>query len=185
MLPWNGGYRLFSFYFRLNTCVLILYPLSGNLPMKKTLSIALLFAASVALYAQNGSKDKPAKKVTVPEMAVRWGKADTAASQSMSVRDFRKLMNDRIVPLEGGWQVKGFDFIYIEKRVYEDSAGNPLVINEYMSEFCPGDTISTGIRTLMPERVKSGDTAYISGIRLQQPNGKIANGKTQRYLLKR
>ncbi len=153
--------------------------------MKKTLSIALLFAASVALYAQNGAKDKPVKKVVVPQIVLRWGDADTAASKQMKVSDFRKLMQARVVPQESGWRLQGFDFVYLENRVYEDSVGNPLRVTEYLSEYCPGDTLSSGVRMLLPERVKSGDTAYISGIRLLDANGKIGSGKSQRFLIVR
>lgn len=153
--------------------------------MKKPAFLLALSAVAFTLFAQNGAKDKTPKKVAVPEIAVRWGEGDTTASKSVSVQDFRKLLGSRVVAADNGWQVKGFDFIYLENRVYEDSAGNPLFVTEYLKEYCPGDTISQGIKNLLPERVKARDTAYISGIRLESTGGKIGNGKPQRFLIKR
>lgn len=151
--------------------------------MKKPAFLLALSAVAFSLFAQNGGK--PARKATVPEVPVRWGTADTSATHTVSVRDFRKLLQSRVVPAESGWQVKGFEFIYLEKRMYEDSVGNPLLVTEYLSEYCPGDTLSQGIRTLLPERVKPADTAFISNIRLEGPGGRIGGAKRQRFVISR
>ncbi len=147
--------------------------------MKKTLLPLLGIALAATLCARAGDDDdKPVvkKKATVPQVTVRWG-ADTTLPGAMTVAAFRKQITERLQIVNDSanrWKIRGFDFQYAERGMYEDSAGNPLMVVEYLSEFCPGDSVSSGIRGQLPPRVKAEDTAFISRIRIADSAGNVA-----------
>ncbi len=145
--------------------------------MKHTLFLGLV-AASLIGWAQ-----KPQKTTPVKQVDVRWGTTEQLQAPALNTDAFRKLMGARVVPAEPGWQVRGFEFTYAERGMYEDSAGNPLMVVDYLTEFCPGDTLTKNIKTLLPSRVKRGDTAYIANIRLEDASGKMASGKPLRVMI--
>lgn len=62
------------------------------------------------------------------------------------------------------YKVAGFEFAYFERMIYEDSLGNLMPVNDYMSEYCLGDTLSPGIAGSIYQRVKPGDTLYINRV---------------------
>lgn len=67
------------------------------------------------------------------------------------------------------YKVSGFEFAYSERMVYEDSLGSLIWVNDYMSEYCPGDTLSHGIASSIYERIKVGDTLYINRVSVLKP----------------
>ena len=78
------------------------------------------------------------------------------------------------------YRVIGFDFSYAERNLYEDSVANLIVLTDFSSEYCPGDTISADISRSTEnsesiyKRTKGGDTVYFDHIRLSVlPGNKI------------
>jgi hypothetical protein len=78
----------------------------------------------------------------------------------------------------------GFDFSYAERNLYEDSAANLVVLTDFSSEYCTGDTLSADISTSTEnaqsiyQRTKAGDTAYFDHIKLHiLPGNVIFSGR--------
>lgn len=68
------------------------------------------------------------------------------------------------------YKVAGFEFAYIERMIYEDSLGNMMPVNDYMSEYCPGDTLSAGVAGSIYSRIKPGDTLFINRVTVFKGN---------------
>lgn len=80
--------------------------------------------------------------------------------------------------------VSGFAFTYVERTLYEDSLGNPMIVPDYLMEYCFGDTLSTFLKNNIADRSKAGDTVYIDKITLVTPDGKSgAEGKSIKLVL--
>jgi hypothetical protein len=69
--------------------------------------------------------------------------------------------------LGNNYRIVGFDFTYAERNLYEDSIGNLQVLVDYLNEYCPGDTVSTGISNSIYDRIKPGDTVFIDHVQLR------------------
>lgn len=82
------------------------------------------------------------------------------------------------------FQVQGFYFSYGERSLYEDSIGNLIVMTDYLTEFCPGDTISSAIAHTLFTRTKRGDTAYFDNIKvISQDGAKQYGAKGMMFIL--
>lgn len=68
-------------------------------------------------------------------------------------------------------KIIGFTFIYAERRLFEDSAGNLQMMTDFSQEYCPGDTVSTAINNSVFDVVKSGDTVFCSQVMIQRKIG--------------
>lgn len=68
------------------------------------------------------------------------------------------------------YKVVGFNFSYAERRIYEDSAANPMLVVDYLSEYCPGDTLSSAVSSYLGERLKPGDTLYYQNVSISKPS---------------
>lgn len=67
----------------------------------------------------------------------------------------------------GNWyKVEGFVFGYKERNLYEDSVGRLMIMADYMTEFCAGDTLSPALKASLYGRTKAGDTAYFDNIKV-------------------
>jgi len=99
------------------------------------------------------------------------------------------LLKERVTSrdsLGNSYKVVGFEFVYAERMLYEDSVGNLLVEFDYLSEYCPGDTLSAGIKSSIFDRIKEGDTAYFNRIDVLktspgQSGGDIIMGKGMKF----
>lgn len=106
--------------------------------------------------------------------------------------EFARLLKDGIKARDSAgnkYAVTGFEFIYGERQMYEDSAGRPMVMFDYLSEYCPGDTLSRGIRASLFERLKAGDTAYFDRVQVLRTKpgeaGTVIMGKGMKFALTR
>lgn len=82
------------------------------------------------------------------------------------------------------YKVTGFTFSYGERNLYEDSVGNLIMLTDYFSEYCIGDTISPAIKFMLNEnRTKAGDTAYIEKIKVLLPEGGTVGTKPMRFVI--
>ncbi len=57
------------------------------------------------------------------------------------------------------YRIVGFDFGYAERKLYEDSVGNLITIMDFLSEHCPGDTLTSDISQTKSAQVSN----YLDG----------------------
>jgi hypothetical protein len=84
------------------------------------------------------------------------------------------------------YKVTGFEFAYSERALYEDSIGNLQVLVDYMFEYCPGDTLSPGVSSVIYDRFKVGDTVFFNRIHVLKPNsgsGEVVSGKGMKFVI--
>ena len=141
--------------------------------MRRTYSILLLtglIAVCIASWAQQAKKKTT--KVFMPPVylgnsgytggAIRKAEFDQLLKQGLQAHD----------SLGNKYRIVGFDFSYAERNLYEDSSANLVLLADFSSEYCTGDTISSDIsqstedKPSLYDRTKAGDTAYFSNILL-------------------
>jgi len=87
-------------------------------------------------------------------------------------------------PSGNRYKVIGFDFSYAEQKLYEDSAGNMVLMTDMSAEYCMGDTLaadiaydghmlksayltdSADIPKGLYERIKPGDSLFFDHVRV-------------------
>ncbi len=137
------------------------------------LTLVLGLAAGVGYAQRKPVKPAPAaKKVVIPEETVTLG--SLLPGMPVSRDQYLKEMSR---PLQTAGSIEGFTFMYGERNVYEDSAGNPMVVTDYLTQYCYGDTLPAVIRNTLLQRCKPGDTAFYSGIKVIKSDGTHAPGK--------
>ncbi len=122
----------------------------------------------------NGAAKKPAK-VFLPQAYI----GNSEYSGGPIKRDvLRDLLLQGISARDSAgnkYKVVSFEFGYAERVLYEDSASNPLVVVDMMTEFCLGDTMSPGVASAVKYRIKPGDTVYISRVSVQRHDQEAAS----------
>jgi len=102
-------------------------------------------------------------------------------------RAFDSLLKQRITARDSNgnsYKVTGFTFSYGERNLYEDSIGNLMMLTDYFSEYCVGDTITPAIRYMLNDnRTKAGDTAYIESIKVILSEGRTLRTKGMKFIL--
>lgn len=154
--------------------------------------LGFLVTAPVCVLAQ-GAKPaaaKPAqkvvKKVYLPQAYLgQSGKHDGGLKKD----EFATLMRQGITAkdsLGNTYEAVGFEFGYAERALYEDSIGNLQILVDYMTEYCPGDTLSPGVSSSIYERVKVGDTLYFRNVNVQRTgqNQPILSKGMKFYIMK-
>jgi hypothetical protein len=86
------------------------------------------------------------------------------------------------------YRVTGFEFAYAERMLYEDSLSNLMVEVDYMTEYCPGDTLSAGVSGSIYDRLKAGDTVYFNKIDVYRtypghPGGEQIVGRGMKFVI--
>ena len=66
------------------------------------------------------------------------------------------------------YTVTGFRFGYSERVLYEDSVGNLMVLTDFLTEYCAGDTLPANITNSLFDRLKAGDTVHFNQITLMK-----------------
>jgi hypothetical protein len=149
----------------------------------KRLSIflALLLVCAVGLVAQTDKNKKRPKAKPVPVYLGNQFSGGTISSDAFRA-SLAKGLNGKD-SLGKTYKVNGFRFTYVERNLYEDSAGNLKVMPDYLMEYCFGDTIISFMRNNIAERAKAGDTVYFEDITLTSPEGMGAQGKGIKLVL--
>ncbi|MBX2906047.1 MAG: hypothetical protein KF744_08420 [Taibaiella sp.] len=137
--------------------------------------------------APTGSKPH---KVLMPQAFL--GNSDKKGGM-ISRDEFTKLVKQGLQARDSAgnrYRVTGFEFMYGERQMYEDSVGRPMVMFDYLSEYCPGDTLSPGVAMSLYSRLKAGDTAYFNRVevlrvRPGEPGGTVIMGKGMKFALTR
>lgn len=158
--------------------------------MKRIVLGVLMVAGMLAVLQQATAqkpKQKPAKPVQpaarLPEVDVMLGNSGLNGG-SLPKRSFDSLVKQGL-RLSGEGKILGFSFTYAERALYEDSAGNPLRITEYFTEYCLGDRLSEGVKEGIADRTKPGDTATFDQIKVALPSGGEARGKAMKFVIVR
>lgn len=162
-------------------------------PGLKLLFTVLCMAATVSLVAQSQKKDaasddksKDAKaKPKAKPVPVYLGKSTIDRGQ-VSKHVFDSLMLQGLTSKDSAgreYKVVQFAFTYAERNAYEDSLGNPMIMADYLADFCFGDTLNAFLKVNIPERSKPGDTVFIDQVLLKAPEGYNANGKSIKLVL--
>ena len=128
-------------------------------------------AATATGTASDKPKETPLARVTLNHWSVATGaltkhQYDSLAKGQLYVDD----------PKYPGAVVEKFTYIYGERNLYEDSTGNMMMVTDYLSEPCLGDTLSSSINESLFHRTKNGDTAYYSEIVLRMADGSSGVG---------
>jgi hypothetical protein len=162
---------------------MVMYRIAGII----MLGVSLLSAPSVVAQTKVAAAAKP-KKIFMPQAYL--GNSDykggiipkellgNLLKQGLTSRD----------SLGNKYKVVGFEFVYAERMLYEDSVGNLMVNVDYLSEYCTGDTLSAGITNNIYERMKSGDSAFFNKIEVLktkpgEAGGTVIMGKGMKFAI--
>lgn len=157
--------------------------------MKKLVWGVAAAMVAFSVYAQKPAVKKPAVKSrpVVPSVATYLGNTSLAGGM-IGKRTFDSLIRRGISARDSSgkvWKVQGFQFTYAERGIYEDSVGNPVLMTDYLTEYCFGDTLSRNIALILPTKSKAGDTVFVERIKVVKPAGGEAVGKPMRFVLTR
>lgn len=81
-------------------------------------------------------------------------------------------------------KIQSFQITYAERGLYQDSTGLPIVVTDYSSVKCIGDTIPMAWRTIFHQRSYKGDTIYFDKIIAKTPDDKIRLCKGLKIVLR-
>ena len=81
-------------------------------------------------------------------------------------------------------KVISFDLTYAERGLYQDSTGLPIVVTDYSSVSCKGDTIPKNWIATFNERGYKGDTVLIDNILAKSPDQKTRLCRSLKFVLK-
>jgi len=83
------------------------------------------------------------------------------------------------------YKVSEFVFSYSERNIYEDSTGKLVIMTDYLSEYCLGDTLSPSFQNFIyrDHRTKHGDTVYLDKVKVMLPEGGTVLAVPSRFIL--
>lgn len=81
-------------------------------------------------------------------------------------------------------KVISFDLTYAERGLYQDSTGLPIVVTDYSSVSCKGDTIPKNWIATFNERGYKGDTILLDNILAKSPDQKTRLCRSLKFVLK-
>lgn len=114
---------------------------------------------------------------------------ETGKILTMPEAQFDALMQQGIHGMDSAgnrYAVVNFLFGYGERALYEDSIGNLMVMTDYISDYCDGDTLNIVFqRNRIYDRTKGGDTVYFDEIRMRAADGSAVEGRPMRVALTR
>ena len=139
------------------------------------LTLGALLALSVA--ADEEKKDDK-KKIKIIPIPVYLGNS-TIDSGLISKPLFDSLLRQGLTARDSGgrvFNVKSFMFTFCERNLYEDSAGNPIILTDYLSEYCFDNKLKDYQLQALLERRKWGDTVIFEKIMLEAADSTKAQG---------
>lgn len=80
--------------------------------------------------------------------------------------------------------IQGFEIIYAERGLYQDSAGLPIIFTDYTTMQCTGNTLSKNWVDLFKERSYKGDTVFIENIKVLGNDNKSYQAKALKIIIK-
>lgn len=155
--------------------------------MKKQIQIlctCLLFLAGAGLMSMVPDEGK---KNAIKSITPYLGYSDYSGG-AVSKKVFDSLLRQGITARDSAgmaYKVVEFTFGYGERNLYEDSTGKLVILTDYVSDICMGDTLSTIFQNFVfkDNRTKNGDTAYFDRIKVQVPGSGVVTTKNMRFIL--
>lgn len=149
--------------------------------MNRVAIVVFLLLCSLAVFAQKTTKGaKPTtRKLLLPQAYF----ASTNFSGGVVKRDtLSKMLRKGIAVRDSAgnaYKVHGFEFGYAERGWFDDSAANPILTIDYLTEYCMGDTLSGGVKSSIYDRLKPGDTLFINRVSVYRRPTNTGNEATE------
>lgn len=86
---------------------------------------------------------------------VKAEKADSLLKQHLFIKDTK---GNKVLP------VLGFELLYAERGLFEDSTGRPIIVTEYYQTQSASDTVAAYFLRSLQDMYKAGDTIKIQNI---------------------
>lgn len=141
--------------------------------------LMLLVGALVTWQAVAGEDDKEQKKKPkIVPIPVYLGNSDID-SGVVTEQVFDSLLKQGFTARDSNgriFHVNSFMFTYCERNLYEDSVGNPLILTDYLSEFCFENKLKDYQLEALVDKSKWGDTLIIEKIMLTSADSAKATG---------
>lgn len=141
--------------------------------------MTLLIGALVAWQAMAGEGDKEQKKKPkIVPIPVYFGNSDID-SGLVPKQVFDSLLKQGLTSRDSNgrvYNVNSFMFTYCERNLYEDSVGNPIILTDYLSEFCMKGKLEDYQLESILYKSKRGDTLIIEKIMLTSADSAKATG---------
>lgn len=123
----------------------------------KTLMCTVL--ASIAVSITTANSGLPYQLVFGEKGAsiktIKAAKADSLLKQHFYIKDTK---SNKTMP------VLGFELLYAERGLFEDSTGRPIILTEYYQTQSPSDTVAAYFLRSLQDMYKPGDTIKIQNI---------------------
>lgn len=146
---------------------------------RKGYILTLLIGALVAWQAMAGEGDKEQKKKPkIVPIPVYFGNSDID-SGLVPKQVFDSLLKQGLTSRDSNgrvYNVNSFMFTYCERNLYEDSVGNPIILTDYLSEFCMKGKLEDYQLESILYKSKRGDTLIIEKIMLTSADSAKATG---------
>lgn len=149
----------------------------------------LLSSDILAQKAKKGSTKSSANTGSVPQnptqLQAYLGRSDKHGG-AITKDEFDKLLKQGLTAKDSlgyTYRVDGFNFSYAERNLYEDSVGNLMILTDFLSEFCTGDTVSPAVANNIYFKTKAGDTAYFESVKVALPDGRKLPARSMKFLL--
>lgn len=156
--------------------------------LKKIPVFALLLISSLGLMSQTVKKDtKPKTASPTAKYPVLHAVLGTSDYHNGEIRKalFDSLLKQGIAAKDSAgniYKVSGFDFGYKERNLYEDSVGRLMIVADFYSEYCPGDTLTPALKESLYGRTKAGDTAYFENIKVNKEDKQLM-AKSMKFII--
>lgn len=127
--------------------------------------------------ADEGDKEQKKKPKIVP-IPVYFGNSDID-SGLVPKQVFDSLLKQGFTSRDSNgrvFNVNSFMFTYCERNLYEDSVGNPIILTDYLSEFCMKGKLEDYQLESILYKSKKGDTLIIEKIMLTSADSAKATG---------
>ncbi len=142
----------------------------------------MLFCLSLIAQQKNTTKTENGKDEATSQKAAPKKKSfkpgvylgkENFAGGPISVASFNNILKQGLRSHDSSgnkYKIISFNFIYAERKLYEDSAGEMGIITDYSTEFCMNDTLPTDISENLDGRVKKGDTIIFDQVMVARLN---------------
>lgn len=159
--------------------------------MKKLTTAALLSLFMVFSYTRAQKAKSTVKAIAAEKTSTTVAKTFLGSSGlqggPITKADFDRYLRQGLTARDSAgtaFEVKEFMFSYAERNLYEDSIGKLMILTDFLSEFCPGDTVTTAVTNNIYYKTKPGDTAYFDHIKVRVPSsGQIIQSSPMKFVI--
>jgi hypothetical protein len=108
------------------------------------------------------------------------------ASPLMNKNDFDRISSQSFCAKDSAnaiYKISAFDITFAERGLYQDSTGLPIVVTDYSSAHCTGDTIPKFWINAFKERSYKGDTIFFDNIIARGADNKAHMCKQLKFII--